>query len=76
MKVLMATSLVVTSIVLASAHPHQSRAAQYEPMAERPLHTTALMASEAWRMSQSRTQTHVPTSPPTRWTNSYEQYEL
>ncbi|KAF2196829.1 hypothetical protein GQ43DRAFT_444762 [Delitschia confertaspora ATCC 74209] len=50
-----------------------------EDPAQRPLHTTALMAGEAWRLSQSlqaATKTGKPVSAPARETGGFYWYEV
>ncbi|OCK91305.1 uncharacterized protein K441DRAFT_664950 [Cenococcum geophilum 1.58] len=52
-----ATTLLLT-LTVASALPHQPREATdplSEMMAQKPLHTTALMAGAAWKTSASST---------------------
>jgi hypothetical protein len=81
MKLILTALLALFTISLAWPHAHQPQsplAADEDSILKRPLHTTALMAGEAWRLTEaarSASMTHYPPSAPTKETRPYDEYE-
>ncbi|KAF1997220.1 hypothetical protein P154DRAFT_525027 [Amniculicola lignicola CBS 123094] len=81
MKLILITLPGLFTISFAWPYAHQQQsflAADEDPMLERPLHTTALMAGETWRLTEaarSASMTRYPPSAPTKETRPYDEYE-
>jgi hypothetical protein len=79
MKIFTALSFALTASTYVIAWPHHKDPTPTEidwDMLEKPMHTTALMAGEAWKLTErlrSMSQTTLPTALPTA---AGEQLEL
>lgn len=82
MRFLTTITLILTTLTLASAWPHRRGVAPAdtdEDMLEKPMHTTALMAGEAWKLTERvrmASRTAVPHSAPTKFYRFKDQSEL